>query len=87
MTEVYFKDIDNNIDTEHYYTKEKFQEVMEYMRKMKKSEMEEERTKTEESDEEEEEEMTGARGHGMTKRQERTSESGWTTTRPSRHMR
>eukprot|EP00972_Heterocapsa_arctica_P028902 4251635-Heterocapsa_arctica.AAC.1 len=47
MTEVCFKDIDNNFDTEHYCTKERFQEVMDCMKKMKNVGLEEEGTKTE----------------------------------------
>eukprot|EP00972_Heterocapsa_arctica_P031371 4620651-Heterocapsa_arctica.AAC.1 len=58
MTEIGLRDIDKNIDTEHYYrNKEKFMQIMESMNKMgkmKKGKMEEERAKTEESEEEEE---------------------------------
>eukprot|EP00972_Heterocapsa_arctica_P016483 2432374-Heterocapsa_arctica.AAC.1 len=62
MTELSLKDIDKSLDTEQFYNKEKLQDVMDYMRKMKKGEMEEERAKTEES---EEEQLPGARGHDM----------------------
>eukprot|EP00972_Heterocapsa_arctica_P002444 353728-Heterocapsa_arctica.AAC.1 len=63
--ELGLKDIDKSIDTEHYYNKEKFQEIMSCVKNMKKGEMEEERAKTEGSEEEEEEELPGARGHDM----------------------
>eukprot|EP00972_Heterocapsa_arctica_P009351 1377181-Heterocapsa_arctica.AAC.1 len=83
MTEVCFKDTDKSKDTEHYSIKERFQEVMDYVKKMKNVGMDymkkkmkevmyymkkEVTTKTEESEEEEEEEMTGARNHDMTKK-------------------
>eukprot|EP00972_Heterocapsa_arctica_P000283 40230-Heterocapsa_arctica.AAC.1 len=70
MTEEGLKDIDRNLEKEHYSVKERFQEVMDCMNMMKKGEMEEEREKTEESEEEEEEQMAGARGHDMNKWQE-----------------
>eukprot|EP00972_Heterocapsa_arctica_P093910 13850803-Heterocapsa_arctica.AAC.1 len=65
MTEEGLKDIDKNLGREHNCVKERFQDVMDCVDKMKKGEMEEERARTEESDEEEEEQMPGARGHDM----------------------
>eukprot|EP00972_Heterocapsa_arctica_P046504 6863067-Heterocapsa_arctica.AAC.1 len=67
MTHIGLKEIENNIETEHCYNREKFWDIMEGMEKMsqrKKDEMEEERAKTE-SEEEEEEQMTGARANDM----------------------
>eukprot|EP00972_Heterocapsa_arctica_P009937 1461488-Heterocapsa_arctica.AAC.1 len=65
MTEVSLKDLDKSLDTEHFYNKEKFHDVMDYLKTMMKGEMEEERAKTEGSEEEEEEQLPGARGHDM----------------------
>eukprot|EP00972_Heterocapsa_arctica_P035308 5195415-Heterocapsa_arctica.AAC.1 len=70
MTEEGLKDIDKSLEREHYSVRDRFQDVMDCMDKMKRGEMEEERTKTEGSEEEEEELMTGAIDHDMNKWQE-----------------
>eukprot|EP00972_Heterocapsa_arctica_P091089 13440182-Heterocapsa_arctica.AAC.1 len=49
MTHIGLKEIEHNIDAEHYYNSEKFSDIMECVNKMskrKKDEMEEERANT-----------------------------------------
>eukprot|EP00972_Heterocapsa_arctica_P057402 8471190-Heterocapsa_arctica.AAC.1 len=72
MSEIYFKDIDKQLEQEHFSIKDRLQTMFRYMKKGKDIRSEERGPKTEESSSEEKmaEEMTGAKKNDMSNKEE-----------------